>query len=246
MPLRDHFHRPGRSSWRWKSFHAAWATYIAENLNKKPLPPGYLAMPQVQLARQAQVDVAAMHDEEAESLFSSSNGGVAMASVVWAPAKPALVVPTDLADLETLEIQVFNEDEGNRLVAAIELTSSANKDHPAHRRAFVAKCAACLQQDVSVVLVDCVTDRLNNMHAELMDFLELGDEARNVLSSELNAVAYRAVKEEQGTPRLEIWPATLRVGEPLPTLPLWLSYTLAVPLDLEASYTSACESLRMS
>lgn len=222
MPLRDHFHRPARSSWRWKSFHAAWATCITQHLNGKPLPPGYLAMPQVQ------------------------NGGVATANTVWAPEKPALVVATDLADLETIEIQVFNEDEGNRLVAAIELISSVNKDRPAHRRAFVAKCAACLQQDVSVVILDCVTDRLTNMHVELMDFLELGEEARNAVPSELYTVAYRAVKEENGTPRLEMWPVALGVGEPLPTLPLWLSYTLAVPLDLEASYSAACESLRIA
>jgi hypothetical protein len=35
-------------------------------------------------------------------------------------------------------------------VAAIEIVSPANKDRPEHRRKFVAKCAALLQQGVSV------------------------------------------------------------------------------------------------
>ena len=35
----------------------------------------------------------------------------------------------------------------------------------------------------------------------------------------------------------------LVVGQPLPTLPLWLSEELAVPLDLEQSYEQACHDL---
>ena len=243
MPLRDHFHRPGRGLWPWTSVHSAWAVTIAQRLNQKPLPPGYVALPNIHIGVQGQVDVATLHDEEEASAFASSNGGVATA--VWAPAKPALVVPTDLADVDTVEIEVFNEDDA-RLVAAVELVSPANKDRSSHRHAFVSKCAAYLQKDVSVVVVDVVTERLDNLHAELSEFLEFGEEARKAISSDLYAVAYRAVKKENGTPRVEIWPVALGVGELLPTLPLWLSHVLAVPLDLEASYTAACESLRMS
>jgi hypothetical protein len=35
----------------------------------------------------------------------------------------------------------------------------------------------------------------------------------------------------------------LTVGQPLPTLPLWLTDTLYVPLDLERSYEQACDDL---
>lgn len=243
MPLRDHFHRPGRGPWPWTSVHGQWAATITQQLNQKPLPPGYVALPHVHIGGLGQVDVAAVQDDEEATAFASSNGGVATA--VWAPPKPALVVPTDLADVDTIEIEVFSEEDGYRLVAAVELVSPANKDRSSQRRAFVSKCAAYLQRDVSVVIVDVVTERLENLHAELMDFLELGEEARNAVASELYAAAYRAVKSENGVPRLEIWPQELRVAEALPTMPLWLSHTLAVPLDLEASYSAACESLRI-
>ena len=38
----------------------------------------------------------------------------------------------------------------------------------------------------------------------------------------------------------------LIVGQPLPTLPLWLTEDLMVPLDLEASYEAACRVLHIS
>lgn len=44
-------------------------------------------------------------------------------------------------------------------MAAIEIVSPANKDRPEHRHAFVAKCAALLQNQVSVTIVDLVTTR---------------------------------------------------------------------------------------
>ena len=45
--------------------------------------------------------------------------------------------------------------------------------------------------------------------------------------------------------QLLAWPTVLTIGQPLPTLPLWLGADLAVPLDLELSYTAACVDLRI-
>jgi hypothetical protein len=162
MPLRDHFHHPARGRWRWKSIHSTWATCIIQSLNGGILPASYYAIPTVHLSSEAQVDITAGQDEEEAEELRAGNGAVATA--VWAPPKPALVVPADLADLDVIEIEVRHEEEGYRLVATIELVSPANKDRPAHRRAFVARCAAYLQQEVSVVVVDVVTERCDSCH----------------------------------------------------------------------------------
>jgi len=45
--------------------------------------------------------------------------------------------------------------------------------------------------------------------------------------------------------RLETWNHALAVGQPLPTLPLWLATDLAVPLDLDSSYEETCRILRI-
>ena len=46
--------------------------------------------------------------------------------------------------------------------------------------------------------------------------------------------------------RLEAWSHTLSVGQPLPTLPLWLREDLVMALDLEQSYEQACSDLWIS
>ncbi|MGL4420902.1 MAG: hypothetical protein ACRCZF_09580, partial [Gemmataceae bacterium] len=43
--------------------------------------------------------------------------------------------------------------------------------------------------------------------------------------------------------RLEVWNNALTIGQPLPTLPIWLTPTLSVPLNLEVCYEKACEDL---
>src|SRR5207248_6037148 len=143
------------------------------------------------------------------------------------------------ADLDTVEIEVRYEEEAFRLVAAIELVSPANKDRPSARRTFAATCAAYLQRDVAVVVVDIVTDRQESLHDDLMSLIGLDDEPAVEVASSLYAVAYRAVAGD-GLPRLEMWPELLQLGSPLPVLPLWIAPKQAVPLDLEASYTEAC------
>src|SRR4051812_25337281 len=71
----------------------------------------------------------------------------------------SLVVETEVPDTDEYEIRVYDTKRGRCLVAAVEIVSPANKDRPEHRRIFVAKCAALLQQRVSVAIVDLVTVR---------------------------------------------------------------------------------------
>ena len=55
----------------------------------------------------------------------------------------------------------------------------------------------------------------------------------------------RRLPLHQGGRRLAhgVWPESLALGRPLPTLPLWLADNLAVPLELEASYEETCKVL---
>lgn len=132
-----------------------------------------------------------------------------------------------------------------QLVSAIELLSPANKDRASHRRAVAAKCAAYLQENVSVVIVDVVTERQANLHADIMRLLELNADAVWESPTQLYAVAYRTVGQDE-TARLELWPEVLRLGEKLPTMPLWLGTDVSMALDLEQSYQATCETLRIN
>jgi hypothetical protein len=111
-------------------------------------------------------------------------------------------------------------------VAAIEIVSPGNKDRPEHRRAFTAKCAALLQNQVCVVIVDLVTTRDFNLYHDLLELI-----GQSELSSGrpgLYAVSCRATKRDR-TWLLEVWEQALALTQPLPTLPLWLADNLAIP-----------------
>jgi hypothetical protein len=238
MPLLDHFRPPLSQRRHWDSFHGAWAEAMAAQLNQSLLPERFVAEARVQLGGQVEIDVATF--SEKDTAVTSESGGVA----VWAPPQPAATALLDFRDPDILEVQIPSEEEGPRLVAAIELISPGNKDRPANRHMFAVKCASYLHGGVSVILVDVVTERSGNLHAELLKVLQAQLATRGQDSHDLYATAYRTVAAREGL-RLETWAEVLTVGGVLPTLPLWLQPDLCLPLDLEATYQTACVARRI-
>jgi hypothetical protein len=235
MPLLDHFHPPLFPHRSWESFHGGWVFQLVGQLNMRPMPYGFLAEGSVHIGITVAADVAAF--EEDNPIGERSNGAVA--TEVWAPPRPLLAVVVDFSALETFEIRIYDQDRARTLVAAVELVSPGNKDRPESRRAFLDKCASYLREGVSVVIVDVVTSRQHNFHAALMELFNGGETALRAIASDLYAVAYRVHLVGQQS-QLEAWPEALALGAPLPTMPLWLTESLCVPLDLEAGYQAAC------
>ncbi len=122
---------------------------------------------------------------------------------------------------------------------AVEIVGLANKDRPEHRRAFVSKCAGLLRERVSVVIIDLVTTRTQNLYGELLDHAGLSDPSLGPEPPPLYAAACRMTKRENEG-MLEAWAQSLSRGRPLPTVPLWLADDLAVPLELEDSHEQSC------
>ncbi|MBX9583221.1 MAG: DUF4058 family protein [Gemmataceae bacterium] len=242
MPLRDHFHSPVNDLLTWEEFHGGWPMVIVQQL-RAVLPPGYVAGPKVHAGARVEVDVSAYEKDGAPPAGPSGEGGGA-ATAAWAPARPSVAVETELPDDDEYEVRVYDAERGRTLVAAIELVSPANKDRPDKRNAFVGKCAALLRSGVAVSIVDLVTTRRFNLYAELMAFV--GHPAADPMSGDpppLYAASCRWVPRGETDALLETWSHTLTVGRPLPTLPLWLTPTRYVPLDLERSYEQACRDL---
>jgi Protein of unknown function (DUF4058) len=239
MPLLDHFRPPLSQRRHWDSFHGAWAEAMAATLNQSLLPAGFVAEARIKLGGQVEIDVATFAEDGAPP--RSEPGGVAL----WAPPKPIATAPLDFRDPDIFEVQVLCEEEGPRLVAAIELVSPANKDRPANRRMFAVKCASYLQSGVSVIVVDVVTERAGSLHAELLGLLRVQLATPGQDLHDLYASAYRTVPAPPGF-RLETWAYALNLGGPLPTLPLWLQPDLCLPVDLEATYQVACLARRIA
>ena len=172
-----------------------------------------------------------------------AKGGVATA--IWAPPRPTFDVVTDLPDQDEYEVRVYDTKRHRRLVAAVEIVSPANKDRPENRRAFVTKCAALLQQRISVAIVDLVTTRQFNLYGDLLELIGQADPALAPEPPALYAAACRWTHPDEAW-RFEAWTHALALGQPLPTLPLWLADNFAVPLELEASYEETCRILRLA
>jgi hypothetical protein len=243
MPLRDHFREPLDDLRSWDELHGAWPTVMVMALNRQ-LPPRYVAAPRVHLGPHAEVDVSTYETGAAGAIATETREEGGVATAVWAPPRPTFEVAVELAEQDDYEVRVFDTQRHRRLVAAVEIISPANKDRPEHRRAFAAKCAALLQQQVSVALVDLVTTRQFNLYVELLGLIGQTDPSLMPVPPALYAAACRWAAQGDSW-RFRAWTHTLAIGQPLPTLPLWLADDLAVPLDLEASYEETCRILRI-
>jgi hypothetical protein len=240
MPLLDHFHPPLSKRRHWQNLHSAWANALRDQLNGGLLPPRFVAEVNVSLGSQVEVELGAF--EEAEGNHASdAAGGVAL----WAPPGPMRSVMVDAAAEDVFEVQVLKEEEGPRLVAAVELISPANKDRPGSRQAFAVKTGSYLLQGIALVMGDIVTSRLANLHGQLLTLLGVAAAPAEVASGNLYAAAYRPRSVNEGT-RLDYWLEPLVLGASLPTLPLWIGPDLCVPLPLDQAYHLACTSSRIA
>jgi len=257
MPLLDHFHPPLAVHRHWDAFHSRWAVAIADALNGR-LPGDYFAEPQTSAGSRIEVDVATFDDGSPAARHESeiAGGGTAVLTTparAYSPPAPQASIPAIFPD--SFEVRIFSREAGPTLVAAIELVSPGNKDREDYRRAFASKCAAYLQQDVGLMVVDIVTSRHANLDNELVDLLRCGETCR-LPAEGLYAVAYHPVRSRAKgrfgtlgpageTGQIDIWLASLAVGQPLPILPLPLDKELFVPLDLDATYTDARQHSRL-
>ena len=224
MPLRDHFRPPLHPRHHWESFLSNWATRLADGLTDVA-PDEFMVEEHRHVGPRTGIDIAS---------FDPATG--------YVPPDPTGTIAAIFPD--EFEVRVFNTFGGKKLVAAIELISPGNKDRPAERRAFAAKCASYLARGVSLVLMDIVTTRRANLHNETMRLMEAAIDAYLADGVNLYAVAYRPVLRGE-RPKIDIWTETLALGQPLPTMPLRLTGDLFVPVDFEAAYQEACRRRRL-
>lgn len=242
MPLLDHFHPPLDQRFHWESFHSNWATRLADAIAAL-LPPEFQVEEHCHIGPGIEIDVASFQ-ESAEPPEIPKNGSPVQTQTAlsWTPPAAQFTMPAVFPD--TFEVRVFSTMGGLTLVGAVELISPGNKDRPLQRRAFAAKCAAYLQQGVSLVVIDVVTSRRANLHNETLRLIEADPQHEMANDANLYAAAYRPV-EREGRSEIDVWTARFSIGDGLPTMPLRLTGELFVPVDFETSYQEACSRRRM-
>ena len=246
MPLRDHFRPPVSKRSSWEGFHGLWPGTMVQKLVEE-LPANYVAEPRVHLGTFYEIDVCTFEGDSDAEPFSGTQREVTgtVATATWAPPAPSLTVDVDIPEQYSYEVLVFDLDRNRQLVAAVEIVSPANKDRPDSRHLFVSKCATLLQKDICVSIVDLVTVRHFNLYTELLGLFHRSDPSMSPEPPPIYTATCRKRKSVGSKTRLDTWASPLTIGQPLPVLPVWLTETLAVSLDLECAYEAACRTLRI-
>lgn len=239
MPLRDHFHPPLSLRKNWEGFHGLWPGLMTVQLNQQ-LPIRFEAEPNIHVGSEIEVDVATLELSDQLDTNLTSDGELA-----FTLASPTIAVETELLTDSEYEVRVVDTRRNRRLVAVIEIVSPSNKDRPESRRIFVAKCRDLLRRGVSIAIVDLVTARNFNLYADLLDLIGQSDPTFQPEVPAIYAAACRWIPRGR-VHVLETWSYVLNIREPLPILPLWLTETFAIPLDLESSYEQTCQALRIN
>jgi Protein of unknown function (DUF4058) len=209
-------------------FHLGWVVRIADALNGGLLPPGYMAMVGPVSGHPSRDTVALpVHESKEEP-----EGGIAVAT---APPTARVISRAERASYAKRADRIVIRHGREKVVAIIEILSPGSKSGRVMFRSFVERAADIINQGVNLLVVDLFppTNRdPHGIHAAIWD--ELGDEPFEappgkplIVASYLGGDIPTAYVESVG------------IGDPLPSLPIFLSETRYIPAPLEATYQDA-------
>lgn len=219
----------------WRSFHIHWVVRLVEFLNQDVLPAGFQARP-TEFIVGIEPDVLllqAADQPERERL-------AAQTALAEATLTATLPPPAELPI-----VGVYSVYDASRLVAAIEIVSPGNKDRPEMVQAFVEKTLLLLQDGVHLMVVDVISLPKQSMRRPILKRLGLDEEAAQ--SNVLWVSSYCALPGGEPQPHLTVreWAEPVEVGQPLPTLPLFLrADQLWVMVDLDSTYRATLQAGR--
>lgn len=235
MPIHDWTRVPDGI---YHAFHHDWITELARALNSSLLPSDYYALPEQQAAGFGP-DVLTLQ------VPSDDPSGAEVS-----PAGTATLVATRPQTRFTAETEaefyrrkkssiVVRHVSGDRMVAMLEIVSPGNKANRHAFRALVEKACELLEHRIHLTIVDPFPPGRrdpNGVHGAIWE--EVEDELFELPKDRpLTLVAY----ECDLTTRAYI--ETMRVGERLPDMPLFVEPHAHVMVPLEATYDIAFEGL---
>jgi hypothetical protein len=208
-------------------FHQGWVVNLANELNSGLLPPDYMAMTE-QVAGRPIPDVVTLSTREPKG----EPGGIAVAV---APPTARVVARLEKVNYAKRADRVVIRHGRGKVVAIIEIVSPGNKASRHAIRSFVEMAADILNQGVNLLVVDLFPPTPRDpqgIHKAIWD--ELGDEPFEAPSGKPLIVA-SYIGGDIPTAYVE----SVGVGDPLPSLPIFLSETRYIPAPLETTYLNA-------
>jgi hypothetical protein len=221
----------------YHDFHNSWITHLKEALNAGILPKPYYALGE-QRAGDTGPDILALHETKGHSdpNLPRSDGG--LVAVAEAPPRVHLAQEANLeaefyvAKRRTL---VIRHATGDRIVAMVEIVSSANKHTRSAVDDFLDKVLAALRTGIHVLVIDPIPPGKNDPHGfHALVWEELGESAFELPTDRrLTMVSYRANSS------IVAYVEPTAVGLTLTEMPMFLTKTHYIRMPLETTYMQA-------
>ncbi|MCI0699868.1 MAG: DUF4058 family protein [Planctomycetia bacterium] len=226
MPLHDWTDDRG-----WNSLHHVWQTTMLTQLRDR-LPEGYRAY--IGSVPALTIDAPNGRPDVNVRTWKPSVEPAAGGS---APAEAVGVFDTEAVAVFELDPQTaLHVDLHGQLVAAVEIVSPRNKDRPDSRERYTSRYFGYLRQGVHLLLIDILPRPVGFSFADAIA-VNLGIEQPPCPVP--FAVSYRVGEPVPEGTLIARRLCPLRVGEPLPTVPLALNVHQSVLIELEPTYREA-------
>jgi hypothetical protein len=226
MPLFDENWE--RSAGDAGAFLARWSTVVATALNGQ-LPPGerrFVAEVARRTRQQSEEEIASFHTR----------------AQAFETPDPTLVAPARFTD--RVGVEVIDAIEGPRVAAAVLFATEDNKADSDAALAFAVRAAGLLSTGAGVAVVDALPGPpawATHLHS-LTGVYPLARRPRGGEATVL--VAQPEVHEGVGC--FAAWLYSVAPGFPLPTVPVPVRGGTYLQLDLESTYSQACERGRLA
>lgn len=216
-------------------FHNVWIALLRIALNSGILPSGFYAMSEQHGGKYIS-DILTLHrPDEPEPTAREISGGVAVAESPPKVRHHTSLAPLSRTRRKTLTIRHVS---GHRIVALLEIVSSANKDRKAHIAELLNKMEDALSHGIHLLVIDLFPPGKHDplgLHAAFWE--RLGGEADGPPREAPFTVASYVADE----PMNSYW-EHLGVGSALPEMPLFLDPGIYIKTPLESTYQTAWQS----
>jgi hypothetical protein len=225
MPLHDWSPMPAGL---FHDFHQAWSIHIRSALNGGILPKGFSALVEQRTGAKEPDIIAVERRSRRQNRDLEKAGGLLIAE---RPVASITYRTTNEIYARRANRIVIKHHLG-QTVAAIEIVSPGNKDSPASVRDLVNKTIDLLRAGIHVLLIDLFPPTSRDplgLHKLIWD--EISSEPFDFPAGKNRVLA----SYEAGTEKAA-YVEPIGVGDPLPSMPLFLAEGLHVKVPLEATY----------
>jgi Protein of unknown function (DUF4058) len=212
-------------------FHQGWCWEISTALNRGLLPDGYTALVG-QRSGTKEADVLTIEERSSGNDLGSDGGAVA----VREQPKAKYVKRVEKEYYADKASRVVIRHRLGRVVAFIEIVSPGNKHDDISLADFCEKIVEAIRARIHVMAVDLFPPTRRDpagIHKVIWDHFDEDDAFDLIDPQNLCIASYEA--DGVNTAYIE----TLAVGEPLPTMPLFIAPGAHILVSLEDTYNQA-------